>query len=68
MIFVIIIKHAKFFAVRSSLNYFPAHQPAVTNSMHLQYTYTSHLQHLVPPKIKTIFLKKQNYQCKAYLK
>ena len=32
--------------VRSSLNYFPAHQPAATNSMHLQSSYTPYLQHL----------------------
>ena len=32
--------------VRSSLNYFPAHQPMATNSKHLQSTYTLYLQHL----------------------
>ena len=29
-----------------SLNYFPVHQPAATNSMHLQSTYTPNLQHI----------------------
>ena len=29
-----------------SLKYFPVHQPAATNFMHLQSTYTPHLQHL----------------------
>ena len=32
--------------VRSSFNYFPAHQSAATNSIHLQSTYTPHLQYL----------------------
>ena len=32
--------------VRSGLKYFPAHQPVAKNSMHLQSTYTLHLQHL----------------------
>ena len=32
--------------VWSSLNYFPAHHPLATNSMHLQPTYNMHLQHL----------------------
>ena len=27
-------------------SYFPVHQPVVTNSMHFQSTYTSHLQYL----------------------
>ena len=30
----------------SSLNCFPAHQPVATNSMHFQFSYTPHLQHL----------------------
>ena len=36
----------RFLLVWSSLNYFPVHQPAAANSMHLQSTYTSHLQHI----------------------
>ena len=32
--------------VQSILNRFPVHQPAAFNSMHLQSTYTPHLQHL----------------------
>ena len=32
--------------VRSSLNYSPEHQSAVTNPMHLLSTYTPHLRHL----------------------
>ena len=32
--------------VRSSLNYFPVHQFAASNFMHLKATYTLHLQHL----------------------
>ena len=36
----------RFILVWSSLNYFPVHQPAATNSMHLQSTYTPHLQHI----------------------
>ena len=43
MIYVIIIKHAKFSYNSLSLNHFAAHQPAATNSMHLEYTYTPHL-------------------------
>ena len=48
MIFVIIIKHqtSNSFIVQLDLNYFTAHQPAATNSMHLQSTYTLYLQHL----------------------
>ena len=30
----------------SSLNYFLVHEPAATNSMHLQSTYTPHLQQI----------------------
>ena len=36
----------RFLLLWSSLNYFPVHQPAATNSMHLQSTYTPHLQHI----------------------
>ena len=36
----------RFHLVWSSLNYFPVQQPAATNSMHLQSTYTLHLQHI----------------------
>ena len=36
----------RFLLVWSSLNYFPVHQPAATNFMHLQSTYTPHLQHI----------------------
>ena len=36
----------RFILVWSSLIYFPVHQPAATNSMHLQSTYTPHLQHI----------------------
>ena len=32
--------------VRSSLNHFPAHQLVAVNCMHLQFSYTPHLQHL----------------------
>ena len=46
MIHVMIIKHAKFSYDSISLNCFPAHQPAATNFMYLQSTYTQHLQHL----------------------
>ena len=39
--------HKKIFlSVWSSLNYFPVHQPAATNFMRLQSTYTPHLQHI----------------------
>ena len=40
------LNHCKkrFLLVWSSLNYFPVHQPAATNSLHLQSTYTPHLQ------------------------
>ena len=33
--------------VRSSLNFFSAYQPAAKNSMHLQFTFTPHLQHFL---------------------
>ena len=36
----------RFLIVWSSIYYFPVHQPAVTNSLHLQSAYAPHLQHL----------------------
>ena len=38
--------HVRFLLVWSSLSYFPVHQPAATNSMHLQSASTPHLQHI----------------------
>ena len=37
---------ARCLRVQSSFMFFPVHQPAAANSMHLKTTYTSHLKHL----------------------